>query len=69
MYLSRIMLDTKKRKTMYALNSPSIIHGMVEKSFCGVRQRNLWRLDNLAGAAAAFADMGVHHAPERRIGV
>ena len=49
MYLSRIMLDTKKRKTMYALNSPSIIHGMVEKSFCGVRQRNLWRLDNLAG--------------------
>lgn len=47
MYLSRIPLDLSKRKTMYALSSPSIFHGAIESSFEGGRKRNLWRLDEL----------------------
>lgn len=49
MYLSRIMLDTEKRKTMQGLASPSILHGAVESCFSGERKRRLWRLDNLNG--------------------
>lgn len=47
MYLSRIPLDLTKRKTLYALSSPSIFHGAVESSFEGERKRNLWRVDEL----------------------
>lgn len=47
MYLSRIPLDTMKRNTLKALNSPSIFHGAIESSFSGERQRRLWRLDSL----------------------
>lgn len=47
MYLSRIPLDLSKRRTMYALTSPSIFHGAIESSFEGGRKRNLWRLDEL----------------------
>ena len=45
MYLSRIALDTKKRETMRALALPQLLHGAVEQSFEGSRQRNLWRID------------------------
>lgn len=45
MYLSRVALDTKKRETMQALVIPSLMHGAVEQSFDGPRQRNLWRVD------------------------
>ena len=48
MYLSRIPLDLTKRKTLYALSSPSIFHGAIESSFAGERKRNLWRVDDLA---------------------
>ena len=47
MYLSRIPLDLTKRKTLYALSSPSIFHGAIESSFVGQRKRNLWRVDEL----------------------
>ena len=47
MYLTRIPLDLTKRKTLYALTSPSIFHGAIEASFGGGRKRNLWRLDEL----------------------
>ena len=45
MYLSRIKLDTKRRETLQALESPQLFHGAVEQSFDGSRQRNLWRTD------------------------
>lgn len=49
MYLSRIALDTNRRETMKALTSPQLLHGAVEQSFHGRRQRNLWRIDWLGG--------------------
>lgn len=45
MYLSRIALDAKRRETMRILACPHLLHGAVEKSFKGNRQRNLWRID------------------------
>mgnify|MGYP001040309636 CR=1 FL=1 len=45
MYLSRVTLNAKKRETMQALVIPSLMHGAVEQSFDGPRQRNLWRVD------------------------
>lgn len=45
MYLSRIALNAKRRETMQALSSPQLLHGAVEQSFDGDRQRNLWRID------------------------
>jgi CRISPR system Cascade subunit CasE len=44
-YLSRIALNVKRRETMKALSSPQLLHGAVEQSFDGSRQRNLWRVD------------------------
>ena len=38
MYLTRIPLDLTKRKTLYALTSPSIFHGAIEASFGGGRK-------------------------------
>ncbi|MDO4466876.1 MAG: type I-E CRISPR-associated protein Cas6/Cse3/CasE [Bacillota bacterium] len=49
MYLSRVEIDKKKYETMKALYNLEIMHGMVERSFEGSRQRNLWRMDQLAG--------------------
>lgn len=49
MYLSRLLLDEKRRETMHALSCPQIIHGAVECSFDGDRDRNLWRIDRLGG--------------------
>ena len=45
-------LDVTKRKTLRALSSPNLFHGAVESSFNrteDVRQRNLWRIDQLNG--------------------
>ncbi len=47
MILSRIQLDTSRRSTMKALASPNLLHGAIEQSFPGPRQRNLWRVDKL----------------------
>lgn len=52
LYLSRMTLDVTKRKTLQALSSPNLFHGAVESSFDmteAVRQRNLWRIDQLNG--------------------
>lgn len=49
MYLSRVPIDVKKYETMKALYNVERLHGMIERSFLGKRQRNLWRLDQLAG--------------------
>jgi len=52
MYLSRIALNTKLRKTMWALASPQVLHSAVESSFPRNRNKEenrvLWRIDNLA---------------------
>lgn len=45
MYLSRIALNTRGKETMRALVSPQLLHSLVEQSFEGERQRNLWRID------------------------
>lgn len=45
MYLSRITLDANRRETMRALASPHLLHGAIEQSFDGKKQRNLWRVD------------------------
>ena len=45
MYLSRVMLNVNRRETMRALASPQLLHGAVEHSFTGNRQRKLWRVD------------------------
>ena len=49
MYLSRVAIDVKKHESMKALSNLERLHGMVERSFTGERQRNLWRVDHLAG--------------------
>lgn len=48
MYLSRIALNAKRRETMQALVIPPLMHGAVEQSIKGERQRNLWRVDWMA---------------------
>lgn len=53
MYLSRVILDTKRRETIRALSSPQIIHGAVETCVPGDvlndgGRRLLWRIDYLA---------------------
>jgi CRISPR system Cascade subunit CasE len=50
MYLSQIPLNTKRRETMQALSSLQLLHGAVEQSFDGIKQRNLWRIDWLDGS-------------------
>ena len=47
MYLSRLKIDTKNYCTLRAMQNLEVLHGMVERSFSGPRQRNLWRLDQL----------------------
>lgn len=49
MYLSRILLDRSKRKTIQALNSPNLFHGAIETAPEGERPRSLWRIDKLNG--------------------
>lgn len=54
MYLSRVLLNDRKRETLHAIASPQLIHGAVESCFGytpdseGNRKRLLWRIDNIA---------------------
>lgn len=48
MYLTRMKLDTLKRRTLLALSVPSLFHGAVETAFSGERKRNLWRIDKMS---------------------
>ena len=48
MYLTRMELDTSKRRTVIAFTKPSLFHGAVEAAFAQ-RERKLWRIDKLAG--------------------
>lgn len=50
MYLTKINLDTKNRKTLKALQSLSLFHGAIESSFSGERKRVLWRLDKVGSS-------------------
>lgn len=47
MYLSRVHLNLKKKKTIKAFSVPTLFHGAVEQSFGDERTRNLWRIDCL----------------------
>ncbi len=48
MYLTRMELDTAKRKTIMAMALPALFHGTVERSFTE-KGGKLWRLDALSG--------------------
>jgi len=45
MYLSRVELQPERRETMRALAQPQLLHGAIEQSFSGTRERRLWRMD------------------------
>ncbi len=47
MYLSRVAIDFTKHESRRALYNLEKMHGMVESSFLGERQRNLWRVDRI----------------------
>ncbi len=49
MYLTRMELDPGKRDTRRALVSPNLLHGAIESSFPGERERRLWRVDEFGG--------------------
>ena len=49
MYLTRMELDVNKRDTRKALMSPNLLHGAIESSFPGERERRLWRIDKFQG--------------------
>ena len=49
MYLTRMELDTSKKKCAMALNAPGLFHGAIESAF-PERSRKLWRIDRLHGA-------------------
>ena len=48
MYLSRIMLDTRRMEAIRALAIPTVLHGAIEQSFTGERKRKLWRVDQFS---------------------
>lgn len=48
MILTRMELDTTKRKCVLALTSPNLFHGAIEEAF-PERGRKLWRIDVLTG--------------------
>ena len=49
MYLTRVKLDCRNKKTQAALMSHNLFHGAVERSFEPKQKRNLWRIDSLNG--------------------
>ena len=49
MYLTRVELDGRNRKTQVALEKPSMFHGAVERAFEPRQKRVLWRIDQLGG--------------------
>ena len=51
MRLTRMALDTSKRRTMLALSAPSIFHGVLEQAFPRERMPKLWRIDRLRGTS------------------
>ena len=46
MYLTRMELDTSKRKTIMALTAPKLFHGAIEQALVE-RDRKLWRIDKI----------------------
>ena len=46
MYLTRMELDTSKRKTIIALTAPKLFHGAIEQALTE-RDRKLWRVDQI----------------------
>lgn len=64
MYMTRIRLDTTKRKTMKALVMPNLFHGAIEDTFRTPGKRKLWRIDTLNNqtylliVSEALADLG-----------
>ena len=47
MYLTRMELDMRRKKTMLAFANRRLFHGAVESAFEGERKRRLWRIDRL----------------------
>ncbi len=49
MYLTQMRLDMNNHHTLSAISAPNKLHGALESSFPGERQRNLWRIDSRGG--------------------
>ena len=49
MYLTQMRLDMNNHRTLSAISAPNKLHGALESSFPGERQRNLWRIDSRGG--------------------
>ncbi len=47
MYLTRMEIDMRRKKTMIAFANRQLFHGAVESAFEGERKRRLWRIDRL----------------------
>lgn len=47
MYLTRMELDMRRKKTMLAFANRRLFHGAVESAFDGEKKRRLWRIDRL----------------------
>ena len=45
MYISRIKLDTRQRKTAIALQNRELLHAAIENSVEGERPHHLWRIE------------------------
>ena len=51
MYLTRMELDLRRKKTMLAFANRRLFHGAVESAFEGERKRRLWRIDRLGNTS------------------
>ena len=49
MYLTQMRLDMNNHHSISANSAPNKLHGPLESSFPGERQRNLWRIDSRGG--------------------
>ena len=47
MYMTRVKLNTVKRKTLFALSNPNLFHGALCQAFDDPREKKLWRIDQL----------------------
>ncbi len=47
MYMTRVKLNTAKRKTLFALSNPNLFHGALCQAFDDPREKKLWRIDQL----------------------
>lgn len=58
MYISRVMLDTRKRETVKAFANREMLHGALSRCFNGEYRKVLWRIDDRESNPALIAVSG-----------